>query len=683
MRIRSWRARGAACAAVLLLSALPFAAPAQNTPGGAVPQTITVTAKRLSPTAPGEAAARADAARVPGGSNIIGLGEYADGRASTLVDVFALTPGVFAQSRFGAEEARLSIRGSGLQRTFHMRGIWLLQDGVPLTLADGGGDFQAIEPLALAYTEVLRGANALQYGAATLGGSINFVSPSGRDGGSFRPRAEAGSFGYRRVLLRGGDATESVDWAGSLAGYSQDGYRDWSEQRNLRAFGNVSLKLRENLETRFYLAAVDTDSQLPGSLTKAQLAADPRQANAGSLAGRQKRDFQLYRVANRTAWTLSDRVLEANVGFSYKDLWHPIFQVLQQRSNDWTAGLRYVDERRLADRPNRLVLGAVSFWNTVEDDRFVNVAGTRGARTAESTQRAANVTLYAENQWTVVPTLTLIGGARWTQSQRRFLDRFLSNGDQGFDATYARVSPTVGALWQATPTIALYGNVSDSFEPPSFGELAGGPGVTLLEAQRARTVELGSRGSTGIARWDVSLYHARVRDELLSLETPTGQPLGTTNAARTIHRGAEVGIGVRAAPALDLNIAALWNDFRFDGDRTYGDNALPGIPEYFARAELRWSAPREHYVALTGEWSPDRYAVDMANTLFADGYAIWGVKIGREPTRGVSWFVEGRNLSDRTYAATTGVVANARGRDSAQFLPGDGRAVYVGLEWRP
>ncbi|MCZ8131661.1 MAG: TonB-dependent receptor plug domain-containing protein, partial [Steroidobacteraceae bacterium] len=248
----------------------------------AVPPSVTVTAKRLSPTAPGEVAAREEAARVAGGANVVGLAEYADGRASTLVDVFRLAPGVFAQSRFGAEEARLSIRGSGLQRTFHMRGIWLLQDGVPLTLADGGGDFQGIEPLALAYTEVLRGANARQYGAATLGGSINFVSPTGRDGGLFRPRAEFGSFGYRRALLRGGDASERMDWAGSLAGYAQDGYRDWSEQRNLRAFGNVGLRLRDDLETRFYVAAVDTDSQLPGSLTRAQLAANPRQASAGS-----------------------------------------------------------------------------------------------------------------------------------------------------------------------------------------------------------------------------------------------------------------------------------------------------------------------------------------------------------------------------------------------------------------
>ena len=54
---------------------------------------VTVTADRLTASAPGEAAARAAAERVPGGANVVGQSEYADGRASTLVDVFAFTPG--------------------------------------------------------------------------------------------------------------------------------------------------------------------------------------------------------------------------------------------------------------------------------------------------------------------------------------------------------------------------------------------------------------------------------------------------------------------------------------------------------------------------------------------------------------------------------------------------------------
>jgi outer membrane receptor protein involved in Fe transport len=71
-----------------------------------------------------------------------------------------------------------------------------------------------------------------------------------------------------------------------------------------------------------------------------------------------------------------------------------------------------------------------------------------------------------------------------------------------------------------------------------------------------------------------------------------------------------------------------------------------------------------------------------ANTLFADPYTLFGLKLGYRSDRGLGGFVEGRNLGDRTYAATTGVIADARGRDSAQFLPGDGRSVFAGLDYR-
>src|SRR5262245_23082921 len=106
-------------------------------------QQITVTADRLSATAPGEVAARLEAERVAGGTDVVGRDEYADGRASNLAEVFALAPGVFAQTRFGAEEARLSIRGSGLQRTFHSHGIYLLQDVVTSPLPRRNDDGQA------------------------------------------------------------------------------------------------------------------------------------------------------------------------------------------------------------------------------------------------------------------------------------------------------------------------------------------------------------------------------------------------------------------------------------------------------------------------------------------------------------------------------------------------------------
>ncbi|MFX4681918.1 hypothetical protein ABTB34_20920, partial [Acinetobacter baumannii] len=72
-------------------------------------------------------------------------------------------------------------------------------------------------------------------------------------------------------------------------------------QRNTHFFGNAGFQLSPAVETRFYLTAVDTDSELPGSLTRAQLRADSRQANARAIFRDQHRDFVLYRLANQTA----------------------------------------------------------------------------------------------------------------------------------------------------------------------------------------------------------------------------------------------------------------------------------------------------------------------------------------------------------------------------------------------
>src|SRR5690606_26537738 len=235
-----------------------------------------------------------------------------------------------------------------------------------------------IEPLALAYTEVLRGANALQFGGTSLGGAINFVSPSGHDAARLEPRIEVGSFGYRRAMLASGDVPGSVDYFVSASAYSQDGSREWSRQSNERLFGNFGVRVSEGIESRFYFGAVHSDSQLPGAVTKAQLRSDPSRANAGNVAGRHKRDFELYRIANRTVFDLDTGTLEASFGYSYKDLWHPIFQVIEQRSSDYSAGVRYLNEMQLAGRPNRVVLGLWRTWNSVDDERFANLGGVAG-----------------------------------------------------------------------------------------------------------------------------------------------------------------------------------------------------------------------------------------------------------------------------------------------------------------
>lgn len=653
---------------------------------------ITVTGEReRSLTAPSPEAAERELAAVPGGAAYVDAGEIRLGRASTLQDVLGFVPGVVVQPRFGAEEARLSIRGSGLQRTFHGRGLKLLQDGVPLNLADGGFDFQAVEPLTARYVEVFRGPNGLEHGASTLGGAINYVSPSGFEASPAEGRFEAGAFGYLRAqaaVAGVGGAGGRRDHYAALTHFAQEGFRDHAEQSTQRFFGNLGVRLRDDRETRFWLTAVATDSELPGSLTRAQLEADPRQAAPGNVALDQKRDFDLLRLANRTSLLLGSAArLDVGTFWSYKHLDHPIFQVLDQRSHDVGADVRYERAGAVGGRSNRLVLGLAPAVGVLEDERFQNVRGQRGARTARGETTSTNLDLYAEDRLELSPGLTLAMGAVASYAGRDFADDFLADGDQTGLQEFTGVSPKLGLLWDLSPRASLFATAARSFEPPSFGELAnlGGGGLLELDAQTATSLEVGSRGRAGRLGWDVVLYHARLDDELLSLDDAQGNPLGTINAGRTVHAGLEAGLEARFGPAaapLALRAAYTWSRFRFDGDPAFGDNRLAGLPEHLVKTELVWEHPRGWYGGPNVEWAPDGYPVDHANTLFAEGYTILGAKLGYRTERGLAGFVEGKNLTDETYAATTGVVADARGRDSAQFLPGDGASVFAGIEYR-
>ncbi len=658
----------------------------------------------------------------PGGVDIIDANDYERGRATTMQDVLGYSPGVYVQPRFGAEESRLSIRGSGIQRTFHLRGVMLLQDGVPINQADGGGDFQAIEPLAQQYIEVYRGANALEYGSTTLGGAVNFVSNTGYNASPLQGRFELGSFDFLRSQASSGMTLGPLDYYVSGTTMNLTGFRDHSDQDNRRIFTNGGYRLNENVETRFYVTVLDSKSKLPGNLTKTQMNTRPEQANPTNVRLNQKRDFDLVRVANRTVFRWTDIRFEVASWWFRKDLFHPIFQVLDVVSNDWGADLKFVSEKPVFDFKNIFIFGVLPQFGVIDDQRYVNLGGRSGSMTASAKQFAMNLNIYAEEQFYILPKLAIVGGLQGVIALRNNDDKFLFDGDNSADPQYGNVNPKAGFRYEVTPESQIFANISRSFEPPSFGELTNfrGGGLVSLKAQSAWTLEAGSRGNQGPFSWDIAWYYAWVDDELLSLNDGIGNPLGTVNAQATSHQGVEFGTrttvfegilkrkpkkkskdkGPEAVHEkqqfLGINVEEVqfeqdriiihgiynWSRFKFDEDPVYAHNYLPGIPEDFLRAELLYEHPWGFYVGPNLEWSFKRYPVDMANTLFADSYAIMGIKGGLRLPKGFSFFVEGRNLTDKIYAATTGVIADARGRDSAQFLPGDGRSVFAGVEWR-
>lgn len=644
-------------------------------------------------TAPSQNAARKQLEQTPGGVELVPDSAWRDTQAATVKDILDYTPGVFAQPKWG-EDSRLSIRGSGLSRYYHMRGIALYQDGAPLNNADGSTDFQWVDPTAYRYTEVYKGANALRYGAGTLGGAINFVTPTGNDADAFQGRADLGSFGWRRTQLSSGFAGETVDGFVTGSWQRQDGFRDHSVGESLRASGNIGWRLTDHVETRFYLTGVRIRQELPGSVTRDQALNDPRRAAAANQLNDWQRNIDGGRISNRTVVSAGNTQYEFGGWLAQSHLRHPIYQYIDNDYTDYGAYTRLVNTAALAGHGNRLTLGLTWSAGKVNAGNYVNVGGNRGAAISRTHDRSNNITLYGENAFDIVPGVSLIAGMQYLHAERRRSDLFNDGkpATRSGEKSYGFFNPKLGVLWQVSPQWQVYGNVSRSAEPPTFGDMnfATSNDLARLQPQRATTFEIGTRGEAGDFGWDASLYHARIRNEFQCISSMFSICDKTTNLDRSIHQGLELGMrwtvlrGLFAqshqTDSLQLKAAYTFSDFRFDDDKDWGGNHIPGVPRHFLRAEIIYRHPAGFHLGPNVEWVPQAYYVDNVNGIKTASYVLLGFRAGWEKGP-YSFYIEGRNLTDRRYIASASITDRANA-GSALFEPGTGRAVFAGVQVR-
>jgi iron complex outermembrane receptor protein len=650
----------ASSAAIAAATAQPSAAELATQP------IIIVTGQRLP-------AGAAEVQQRPGGADLVMASEFKNKVAVSLRDALAFSPGVYAQPRFG-QEIRLSIRGSGISRSYHMRGLTLLEDGIPINLADDNGDFQELDPSVLSHLEIYRGANAFRFGGTTLGGAINGVLPTGRSRSGLRMRADGGSFGTIRGMASFGWKSDGADAWVAVTRDRSNGDRDHDRRRSLRAHGNVGVSLAPNIKTRLYISANKIDQELPGALAYEVALSKPE---TGRFAGDQKRDIDSLRLQNRTTIGFGAVDLEFGAFANAKKLFHPIYQVVDQKSFDkglfarvgWESG------------PLELHAGAMARFGTVDSKRHVSVDGKRGALTFDADQGARTIDVYTEGRWRA-GNVTFVAGGVYTNGMRRQEQSFriAVTGESSFN----QFSPRFGTIWRASDNVEVYANYSRSHELPGFIELAQVSSFVKLKPQHAWTAEIGTRGKLGPAEFDISLYRANVGNELLQFSVSADVPASTFNAGRTLHQGIEAGLDLRLADWAKLRQVYQFNDFRFRGDTQYGGNRLPVVPTHLYRAELKLG-PEAWSVSPSLEWVPQGGWADYANSFRAQGYTTIGISGAVKLGGDTELFVDVRNLTNRKAVGDVSAVIDYQTLNPSQraiFYPIERRALFAGIRSR-
>lgn len=638
-------------------------------------------------------AARSDAplARLPFAADVVEQDWIQDGRPLLGLDEsLQRVPGLLMQNRYNyAQDIRISMRGFGARAAFGIRGIRIVVDGIPETLADGQGGIDGIDLGSARRVEVLRGGASAIYGNAG-GGVILIESERGAEVPELTFGVATGSDGYERAAAKLRGTAGALDYLASASVLDYEGFRDHAEAENRQL--NVRLGYDAGVNGDWVFSLHHTDqptAQDPGGINRAQAESDPssaRDANVNQNAGEALEQTRLGVRHTRAVGADGELTLRAYSLTREFDGLLPFTGggAIDLDRNYAGGGARYTH-----------TIGAGKIhagfdYDRQDDDRarFDNLAGVRGPLTLDQNEQVTALGFYVQGEFELSEDWLLTLGLRRDEVEFDVTDRFLNNGDDSGSRTFDAVSPVAGITWLASDAVTLYANTSRNFESPTTTELANpsaaGGFNPDLEPQFARHYEVGARVTPAEGQQlTAALFRIDLEDELIPFELAAfpGRDF-FANAGESERTGVELAWRGQFADGWQANAAYTWSDFEFtdftndDGD-VFDGNTVPGTAGHvvFAgieyRADAGWFAAAEatHTSAIT---------LNNANTEEADAYTLVTLRAGTAWQRG-GWrfapYASVTNLLDEDYTANARI--NAFG--GRFFEPGPGRSFYLGV----
>jgi outer membrane receptor protein involved in Fe transport len=318
-------------------------------------------------------------------------------------------------------------------------------------------------------------------------------------------------------------------------------------------------------------------------------------------------------------------------------------------------------------------------------------------------------------------------GGRYDYSELAVRDLSGEEADIDGRQTFHRFNPSAGLAWAVTPALDAYVNYGEGMRTPTPIEIEcadpAAPcalpndftGDPPLKPVVAHTLSAGLRGTFagGALHWNVSPYHARVDNDILTIFTGGSSQGYFANVPRTLRRGVDAGIGGQAGQ-LQWQLDYSYTDATFDAafeeqseDNSSADgegviqvrkgDRMPGIPRHALTLAAEYAFAPGWSIGGNLRAYSARYAAGDENNRDVHGqvpgYTVADLDLHYRPTPRLSFFARVENLFDRRYFASGQLsdnVFDAPGRlidsdgpgTSTLFVaPGAPRGWFVGLRY--
>ena len=634
--------------------------------------------------------AESTVAGVAGGASLLNLETDYIGRVNTTADIFKFDPGVYAQAGSVVQDSRLSVRGSGATRRYGNRGLSLLIDGIPANSIDGSFYTRAYNPLNTKYVQVFRGGNGLAHGGAQIGGVINFVQKTGLSNPDGEAQFEYGSFETSRNFVGYGLQNGASDAYVSASWNQSDGYRSHQSSREFNTTANYGYRWSESAYTRAYLLYSDSDADLASGLSLYDATHNPKDSHSD---GAEDRDLSTFRVAQKTAIELDQTQVEWFTYYQILDLDHLTrsqrpANLIDYDTAEYGIGARTTSDFQVGMFEQQIRTSLLYNWGDNDIGGYRSVYGFGRPRSLKNdyTDSANTFQVYLENESYLTESLSLIYGIGWQHAER---ERHIHGGQQNdrgstisnYDQSYDGYTPRMAVLYALPNGWTLFANYDQSFEPPSFGESSGD-----LDAQIARTYEIGTRVVQPRFSGELSYYHSKIKDDFIDADT-TGN--GSFNAENydTERQGVETAWTLILWPATSersrfeayIDVSYQYSHFTFDGGE-YDNNQLPGIGEHLYSTRLRIEAPDQRWrTSISLERMASGLEVNNANTLQSTSpFTLINIAGDYKITPKLTLYGGVDNLFDERYVNTV-TINPFNNNTSKAYSPGNGISAYIGM----
>lgn len=647
--------------------------------------------------------------------------------------VFAKVPGVFVYDMDGTgNQTNIATRGldphRGWEFNIRTNGLMTNSDLYGYPASHFSLPFEAVERI-----ELVRGTGALQYGAQ-FGGMLNYVVKQADTTRVFGAESinSAGSFGLLSTYNAVGGKIGKWQYYAFYSKRVSDGYRD----NGASDYDGQGLVLQyrpsENLTLKAEVFRSNYLYRIPGPLTDAQFAENPRQSTrarnyfnpelvlpalsaewkigpntrlswtASGLLG-ERRSVQFDRPA-----TIRDTISHSAFAFGERQVDIDGFQsfttelrllhgyVLFGQTSTLSAGVQYVHNDMNRRQQGRGTTGS-------DYDLSISAAGWG----RDLFFKTRNTAVFLENKVDITPRLFVSPGVRVEMGNSRMLGNVsylpptevATVIERGFPLFGLNAGYTLSA-WQS-----LYAGWSQAYRPVLFKDIIPANPYERTDPNMrdasGYNLELGWRGTAGGFKWDVSAFSLQYNDRPGTLTT-FSDLLDTVILYRTnigdsrtngLELFAEYGLRLSEHWYASVFTSTSWFDARYLGDslrvsstenRSIKGNRLESAPQWISRNSLsiRYKVLS---VSLLYSYTAESYA-DPLNTVqpnatgavgLVPAYGLLDLNASCRLLDNLTLRLSVNNLTDKQYFTKRPAFYPGPG-----VWPSDGRSVVLTVQVR-